>query len=57
MSIDEHLKGLPEGCIMLPIGSEVKVIKQQEGGFNDVCVVPSGQADTTAAGAAQPARN
>jgi hypothetical protein len=27
MSIDEHLKGLPKGCIMLPIGSEVKVIK------------------------------
>jgi hypothetical protein len=41
MSIDEHLKGLPPGCIQLPVGSEVQVIKQQADRF--VCVVPHGQ--------------
>jgi hypothetical protein len=46
MSIDEHLKGLPKGCVRLPAGSEVKVIKQQGEGLTHVCVVPRGQADT-----------
>jgi hypothetical protein len=44
MTIEQHLKGLPNGCIMLPVGSEVRAVKQQDRGW--VCVASRGQADT-----------
>ena len=43
MSIDENLKGLPAGCIQLPAGSEVRVVKQQDGALRNVCVALAGQ--------------
>ena len=46
MSIDENLKGLPAGCIQLPAGSEVRVVKQQDGALRNVCVALAGQTDS-----------